>query len=96
MQRCESSHTSHFPEGGLVVFVVNEVFSPGKEYPVKDCLVLSLLARPSRCLKEWDLLYETVAVFSLPASSGGTILFAVFRLYKPQHVLAKYPPLIPR
>jgi len=49
---------------------------------------LSLLARPSRRLKTYDLLYEIVAVFSLPVFSGGTILFAVFRLYELQHVLA--------
>ena len=53
---------------------------------------MSPLARPSQRLEECDLLYEIVAVFSLPAFSGGTILFAAFRLYKLQHVLAKYPP----
>ncbi|PIV22323.1 MAG: hypothetical protein COZ69_06535 [Deltaproteobacteria bacterium CG_4_8_14_3_um_filter_45_9] len=53
---------------------------------------MSLLARPSRRLKTCDLLYEIVAVFSLPVFSGGTILSAVFRLYELQHVLAKYPP----
>ena len=61
-----------------------------------DCLVLSLLARPSPCLKRWDLLYETVVVFSLPAFSGETILSAAFRLYKLQHVLAKDPPFLKR
>jgi len=57
-----------------------------------DWLALSLLARPSRRLKTCDLLYEIAVVFSLPVFSGGTILFAVFRLYELQHVLAKYPP----
>ena len=57
-----------------------------------DCLVLSLPVRPSLCLKWWDPLYETVAVFSLPAFSGETILSAAFLLYKLQHVLAKEPP----
>jgi len=64
----------------------------GKRYRVKDRLVFSLLARPSLRLKGCDLLYEIVAVFSLPVFSGGTILFAVFGFYKLQHVLAKYPP----
>ena len=75
------------------MFAVKEVFSPGKGCRVKDWLVLSLLARPSRRLKRLDLLYESVAVFSLPVFSGGTILSAVFGLYNPQHVLAKYPPI---
>ena len=59
-----------------------------------DCLVLSLLARPSPRLKWWDLLYETVAVFSRPAFSDETILSVAFRLYKLQHVLAKEPPFL--
>ncbi len=59
---------------------------------VKDRLALSLLARPSRHLKKYDLLYEVVVVFSLPVSSGGTILFAVSRFLELQHVLARYPP----
>ena len=65
---------------------------PGKVCQIKDWMALSLLAQPSRRLKGNDLLYEIVAVFSRPVFSGGTILFAVFRLYKPQHVLPKYPP----
>ena len=75
--------------------VKEEVFSLGKAYRVKDWLALSLLARPFRsfrCLTGIDLLYEIVALFSLPVFFGGTILFAAFRLYKLQHVLAKHPP----
>jgi len=61
-------------------------------YRVKDSPALSLLVLPSQHPEEYDLLYEIVAVFSLPAFSGGTIPFAAFRLYKLQHVLPRHLP----
>ena len=72
--------------------VKEEVFSLGKAYRVKDWLALSLLARPFRSPTGVHLLCEIVSVFSLVASSGGTILFFAFRPYKLHRVLARCPP----
>ena len=74
----------------------SEIFSPGKAYQVRDRLAWSLLARPFRRPTGCDLLCGIVVVFSLPAFSGAPLLFAAFRLYRLQHVLAKYPPYPPR